>query len=65
MKKPEFYNCSREKALNSVRKNSVVSFDKPYLVPENQITKNLQQPGRLQSLTKAKVLEKKQEFPNT
>ena len=65
MKKPEFYDCLWKKSLKSVEKNSVVSFDKPYLVPENQITKNLQQPGRLQSLTKAKVLEKKQEFPNT
>ena len=30
MKKPEFYDCFRKKDLNSVDKNSVVSFDKPY-----------------------------------
>ena len=64
MKKPEFYDCLRKKSLKSVEKNSVASFDKPYLVPENQINKNLHQPGRLQSLTKTKVLEKKQEFPD-
>ena len=30
VKKPEFYDCFRKKDLNSVDKNSVVSFDKPY-----------------------------------
>ena len=38
MKKPEFYKCFREKALNSVRKKSVVSFDKPYCLLSSRET---------------------------